>query len=165
MNIIPPTVGRIVWYWDDIKSKHDGEQPMAAMVVGVHSDELVNLVTYDFYGNNTGRQGVTLVQPDVDCPEFGGYCEWMPYQLGQASKAFNTTATTITPEELEALLPSVDDLPEPTFDDLVSIGEQMEKACRHVCFHSATGTAHRPKSTIAPGPERGVLLVSRPRMN
>ncbi len=47
----------------------------------------------------------------------------------------------------------------------MALGEQMAKVCRHVRFHSATGTAHRPKSTFAPGPERGVLLVSGPRMN
>ncbi len=47
----------------------------------------------------------------------------------------------------------------------MGLDKQMEKACRHVRFHSATGTAHRPKSTFAPGPERGVLLVSGPRMN
>lgn len=89
MTVITPTVGRVVWYrpneLDPIRL--DSKQPLAALVTYVHSDNMVNLVVFDPNGTAAGRTSVTLVQ-DGD-PILGGssYCEWMPYQKGQAAKA------------------------------------------------------------------------------
>jgi hypothetical protein len=69
-KVISPTPGRIVWFYP---APHDGiatlnNQPLAAIVAGVHSDHLVNLAIFDAYGNTQQRSNVTLVQPGEDAP-------------------------------------------------------------------------------------------------
>lgn len=79
--MITPTVGRVVWYKD---GRPDG--PCAAIVARVWSDRCVNLMVIDPSGNTFGATSVPLVQQeDVNVP-VGAYCEWMPYQKGQAAK-------------------------------------------------------------------------------
>lgn len=85
--MIKPTIGRVVWYHPD--KPH--EQPWAAIVCFVHNDSLVNLSVFDENGLGKSKLEVTLVQPDNERPE-GAYCEWMPYQLGQAAKTEETEA-------------------------------------------------------------------------
>lgn len=82
--MIKPTIGRVVWYWA-IKPESDKEQPMAAMVCFVHSDTMVNLVVHDYNGDSAGVKSVFLYQGEGEKPE-SNYCEWMPYQIGQAKK-------------------------------------------------------------------------------
>ncbi len=85
--MIKPTVGRIVWYrprsTDNVA--RNGEQPLAAMITGVHSDAHVNLVVFDVNGIAHSRSSVLLLQDGDTAPEAGGYAEWMPYQKGQAA--------------------------------------------------------------------------------
>ena len=86
-QVISPTPGRVVWYYP---AEHDGigrlnGQPLAAIVAGVHNDNLVNLAVFDAYGNSQQRSNVTLVQPDEDRPNHA-HATWMPYQVGQAAK-------------------------------------------------------------------------------
>jgi hypothetical protein len=86
-QVISPTPGRIVWY---TPTPHDGiatlnDQPLAAIVAGVHNDRLVNLAVFDSYGNTQQRSNVTLVQPGEDAPNHA-HATWMPYQVGQAAK-------------------------------------------------------------------------------
>lgn len=81
-TIIPPTVGRVVWYYE-----HGAAAPQAAIVAYVHSDRCVNLGVFDPNGHVVGRTSVPLVQEGDAAPERGSYCRWMPYQLGQARKA------------------------------------------------------------------------------
>lgn len=87
-QIIPPTPGSVVWYWpsaaDGIASMSGA--PLAAIVAGVHSDRLVNLAVFDFYGNAQQRSNVRLVQPDDAIPDFA-YASWMPYQINAAGIA------------------------------------------------------------------------------
>ena len=88
--IIPPTPGRVVWYYpaatDSIPRLY--EQPLAAMVAAVWHDRMVNLSVLDAYGNPTQRGSVRLVQPGDPEPEAGeAHARWMPYQIGQAAKA------------------------------------------------------------------------------
>ena len=88
--MIPPTVGRKVWYSptaaDADFSTKLGEQPFDATIVYVHSDRRVNLACFNHRGYPLLRQGVTLLQ-DEDAPTpGGGHCSWMPYQIGQAKK-------------------------------------------------------------------------------
>ena len=79
--MIQPTVGRIVWY----RANGDmpigvGPEPRAAMVTCVHSDRRVNLAIFGVNGEYYSRTGITLVQPEDECPE-GPWCQWMPYQV------------------------------------------------------------------------------------
>lgn len=62
------------------------ETPLAAMVTHVWGDRMVNLVVFDSDGYQHRRTSVTLVQDDDPKPSGGRYCEWMPWQLGQAKR-------------------------------------------------------------------------------
>lgn len=84
-QVISPTPGRIVWYYP---SENDGigrlnGQPLAAIVAGVHNDNLVNLAVFDAYGNSQQRSSVHLVQPGEDVPN-NAHATWMPYQINAA---------------------------------------------------------------------------------
>jgi hypothetical protein len=81
--MIKPTVGRVVWYW--LGSATPQRQPLAAIVAGVDGDSLVNLSVFDFEGNQRGEVNVPLIQ-DGDPRPSTHFCEWMPYQKGQAAK-------------------------------------------------------------------------------
>jgi hypothetical protein len=80
--MIKPTVGRVVWY-----RYADNLQPNAAIVAFVHSDTLVNLAIFNEEGrmSEPGQTYITLYQGKGDRPSYP-YCEWMPYQQGQAAK-------------------------------------------------------------------------------
>lgn len=80
-----PTVGRKIWFWHSAPTSESGEQPEDATIVYVHDDRRVNLRVTDMMGNSRGEQNVTLVQEGDPKPD-GNYCEWMPYQKGQAAK-------------------------------------------------------------------------------
>lgn len=80
--VYPPTPGRIVWYYP---GPHDGilrgpDEPLAAIVVKVWGDRMVNLAVFDSNGNLHQRPSVALVQEGDEKPEGGAYCTWMPYQ-------------------------------------------------------------------------------------
>ena len=84
---ITPSVGRVVWYYPGGKEgKSRGDQPYAGLVAYVHSDICVNLGGYDHNGKHFEATSVTLRQPQDLEPEVGSFCEWMPYQIGQAAK-------------------------------------------------------------------------------
>lgn len=97
-QIIKPTVGRVVWYWpspDEIRGHYGFRyysdlqrppQPCDAHVLYVHDDRLVNLLVMDHYGNPHVRTSTILVQEDDPKPDDRGFCQWMPYQVGQAKK-------------------------------------------------------------------------------
>lgn len=87
--MIKPSVGRIVWFtpgdWDgNVLTRHP-DQPLAAIVAYVHSDRMVNLTVFDANGHPHGRTSVQLVQDGDPRPD-QFFCEWMPYQKGQAAK-------------------------------------------------------------------------------
>ena len=91
--IIKPTVGRVVWFhpsWLACEpgfARHQGGQPYAAIIASVWSEALVNLSVFDANGAAHSRTSVPFMR-DGDCvPGNGFYCEWMPYQKGQAAKA------------------------------------------------------------------------------
>jgi len=87
--MIKPTIGRVVWYrpnkYDDAFAFYQVE-PLAAMVVRVWNDRMVNLVVFDPNGLPLSRTSVRLIQ-EGDPIGSESYCEWMPYQLGQAKAA------------------------------------------------------------------------------
>lgn len=85
--MITPTVGRMLHYYPN---GHEGfpcqvGRPLAATIAHVWSDTCVNLNVLDANGNPHGRTSVYLAQPEAEVPA-GGYCTWMPYQVGQAQK-------------------------------------------------------------------------------
>lgn len=82
--LIRPTIGRIVWYWREPIHAEDA-QPEAAKIVYVHNDSLVNLRVYDHNGGAAGCTSVVLRHEGEGVPSVS-YCEWMPYQKGQAAK-------------------------------------------------------------------------------
>ena len=92
MTKILPTVGRVVLFTPsrltgDGRFAHiDGRKPLAAIVAHVFNDGLVNLAVLDSNGTPFSRTSVPLVQEGEPKPEHGYFCEWMPYQTGQAVK-------------------------------------------------------------------------------
>lgn len=82
--MIKPTVGRVVWFrpYGDREPKM---QPLAAIITYVHSDTEVNLAVFGVDGTNFSATIITLKQEE-DQKIVGMYCEWMPYQIGQAKK-------------------------------------------------------------------------------
>jgi len=92
--MITPTVGRVVWYHPDQRDRlgitslviNDASQPCAAHIAYVWSPRLVNLLVIDHDGNSHSRRSVVLNQGDRFDIDASPYCEWMPYQKGQAAK-------------------------------------------------------------------------------
>lgn len=85
--MIRPTVGRVVWYHPNGREELNelGPQPMAAIVAFVHGDKMVNLSVMDHVGQRHAIERVVLLQ-EGDNPGTVHYCEWMPYQKGQAAR-------------------------------------------------------------------------------
>lgn len=92
--MITPTNGRIVWFTPATSVagglngivQHDKTKPLAAMVCHVWGERMVNLLVTDSQGIQHAADHVTLLQDDDTPPKLGRYCEWMPYQKGQAAK-------------------------------------------------------------------------------
>ena len=100
-----PSIGRIVLFhpWPEVTQ--------AAIVTYVHSDTMVNLTVFESDGTTSGKTSVQLVQPGEPKPEFGFYCEWMPYQVDQAKKADAQVSFTVsqkTADALERIIQKVD---------------------------------------------------------
>lgn len=85
--MIKPTIGRVVCLYFYGKTQVDaGEQPYAAIIAHVLSDEQVNLAYFDANGVARNLTAVTLYQGEGEHPE-GSFAMWMPYQIGQAKAA------------------------------------------------------------------------------
>lgn len=84
--MISPTVGRVVWFYDE-KAASSGDC-QAAIVTHVRSDTCVNLAIFDHNGNSVVNPptSVRLLQDGEERPTECCYCEWMPYQKGQAAR-------------------------------------------------------------------------------
>lgn len=81
MSKIIPTIGRVVHY-------NQNGLTMAAIVVRVWSESLVNLAVFDGNGIPFSRTVVRLIQAPYDSPPAPNeeFASWMPYQIGQAAK-------------------------------------------------------------------------------
>lgn len=88
--MISPTAGRIVWYHpaktEMLAHALPYPTPLAAIVAYVWDDRMVNLTVFDANGAMHAKTSVKLVQDGDERPT-GSYCEWMPFQKGQAAKA------------------------------------------------------------------------------
>ena len=88
--MIKPTVGRVVWYTPyegDPSISTNYTPPFTGHVAYVWSDRCVNLMVISPEGQPLQKTSVTLLQEGDARPSGGGYCEWMPFQKGQAAKA------------------------------------------------------------------------------
>jgi hypothetical protein len=84
--MIKPTIGRVVLFHPAfVPDSGINEQTFAAIVCYVHSDTMVNLAVFDNNGVYSAQTSVFLFQGDTERPG-SYYCEWMPYQQGQAAK-------------------------------------------------------------------------------
>jgi hypothetical protein len=114
--IIKPTVGRVVLFHPASNSAESGfaspnkGEPLAAIVARVWNDVCVNLAVFDANGACHSRTSVRLVQDGEKAPENGYYCEWMPYQKGQAAKA-EALVAEIKPADMSSGLNAVHDEP------------------------------------------------------
>lgn len=81
--MIKPTVGRVVWFYDNGKNMA-GVQPQAGIVTYVHSDRMINIAAFDPNGLNYSVTSVPLLQDADQPPEMQRFCMWMPYQVAQA---------------------------------------------------------------------------------
>jgi hypothetical protein len=103
MPEIIPTIGRVVWYWpspaDDLP--RIGDQPLAAHIAGIWSNTCVNLMVIDANGNTHSRTSVLLYQGEGERPAHC-FCEWMPYQRGQAART--EKAEALTEERISAII-------------------------------------------------------------
>lgn len=85
-TFIKPTIGRVVLFYPAGFSP-EVEQPNAAIITHVHSDDLINVVRFDGNGEASGRTSVILIQPGDPAPTDGGfYAGWMTYQVEQQAK-------------------------------------------------------------------------------
>ena len=108
MHAITPTIGRKVWFRpngvkNSLAGVSDGgvhekrlnvfnDQPLDATVVCVWGDRMVNLLVVDHGGETHALRSVDFRQPDDPTPQ-NHYCEWMPYQVGQAKQAADVGTT------------------------------------------------------------------------
>lgn len=81
MSFIKPTVGRVVWFHPDPAS----QVVLSAQIAHVNEDGTLNIGYLNKYGAHASATDVPLCQAGDEAPN-GPYCEWMPYQLGQAAK-------------------------------------------------------------------------------
>lgn len=97
MSAITPTIGRKVYFYDFVPDRHaaqlrryDDKQPFDATVIYVWGPSCVNLRVTDHAGVTHTRTSVPLRDPqESDCHGKEYVCTWMPYQVGQAKKAFD----------------------------------------------------------------------------
>lgn len=86
--MIKPTVGRVVWFHPNEEKEGIPADTNAAIITHVWGDEMVNLVVFSPNGESRGETSVWLWQgEDATIPRPSArYCEWMPYQVGQARR-------------------------------------------------------------------------------
>ena len=87
--MITPTVGRVVLFNHNNKLEpgwiaHGPK--FAAIVTHVWSDRCINIAGFDSNGQAFGLTSVDLLQDDDEPAGRFRWCEWMPYQKGQAAK-------------------------------------------------------------------------------
>lgn len=99
---IHPTVGRVVWFYPASGcaeagfARHDIGGPYAALIAHVWTDSLVNLTVLDANGTPHGRTSVPLLQAGQEAPDYA-FCDWMPFQKGQAAKTEQLEARAAAP--------------------------------------------------------------------
>lgn len=83
-----PSIGRVIWFHPEAGDKFittQDNQPVPALICGIHSDTQINVGGFDFNGLPFARQGVRLLEVGESPTEGEAYAEWMPYQIQQAA--------------------------------------------------------------------------------
>lgn len=91
LNVIPPTIGRVVYYF--VKDKdaangievYDYSKPLDAHIVYVWSDTCVNLAGFGHDGRPFIRTSVPINAGGAEAGH-SAWAAWMAYQIGQAAK-------------------------------------------------------------------------------
>lgn len=89
--MIKPTIGRVVWVFRPYGSS-DISQAEVGLITYVWNDRCVNVVGFDYSGDQFKLLSLTLIQDNEPKPE-GNFAAWMPYQKGQAAKTESLQAT------------------------------------------------------------------------
>lgn len=87
--MIPPTIGRRVWFYPAHHTRFhslDVKQAMDAGVIFVHSDRKVNLFVTDHLGGTHFVPECILLQDDDKKPDSEPFAVWMPYQKSAAAE-------------------------------------------------------------------------------
>lgn len=144
--VVSPYIGARVMYWPpgNVPITHRGDEPLAATVVRVWSDTLVNIAGYDATGNHFPKQRVTFWQGDGDRPEAGhedftgGFCEWPEHYEGWKKSEAERVERERKAAEAEAEKPEA----EP------------------ITAGIAASEAH-PNTWVDPSPDRGTMGLAR----
>ncbi len=89
--MIPPTIGRKVWYHPSQEDLNEGavqftqNQPLDATIVYVWNDNSVNLLVIDHHGNGWRKSSVAINNTEGAA----AWAEWLPDLFGQAKKEEN----------------------------------------------------------------------------
>ena len=89
-RVIPPSIGRRVWYWpngcDHGIVVNGSAQACDAGIAYVWNERMINISVAGHAGDMHARTSVKLLQEGDEQPAPGAcsYCTWMPFQLGQA---------------------------------------------------------------------------------
>ena len=122
--MIRPTNGRQVWYHPNgtfLSVDGDKGQPLAATVVHVWGDNCVNLVVLDAEGRAIPLTSVRLLADGETPPTIGAYCDWMPFQKGQAKAQ---AAQSDTPDYVQRMIEERQALA----DKVIKLGEFISPA-------------------------------------
>lgn len=84
-TVIKPTIGRVVWFYPQHPNTVQIE-PLCALIAKVWNTGCINLAYFNGDGIAKHATSVPLIQDGDPVPGNGFYCEWMPYQKGQAAK-------------------------------------------------------------------------------
>lgn len=98
MNMIKPTIGRVVHY----RPTGISGVICAALITAVHSDTCINLRAFHADGTDSAPASVDLVQDDNYPSDGRPFAEWMPYQIGQAAKAEPVIADAVAAVDVVA---------------------------------------------------------------
>ena len=110
-----PTPGRVVHFFPSVNDgiARNGDAPLAALIVAVLGDRLVNLTVFDAHGNTHPRTDVHLIQDDTDVyVTDDARAEWPVQRAIQAVAATVVDAPAAAPvtadEKVEVAAPVAD---------------------------------------------------------
>lgn len=85
--MITPTAGRILWHFDR-DDRDTPREPRAAIVARVWTASMVNVLLIQKDGTTQPVTSVPIFEDEEAAMAAGVpfWCEWMPYQKGQAAK-------------------------------------------------------------------------------
>lgn len=90
--LIKPEIGRTLYFHANGTQPHAARAgaggPLAAKIVHVHGERMVNLVVWDANGVSFAVTSVELAHPeDATADRAGFFAAWMPWQIEQAERS------------------------------------------------------------------------------